>query len=136
MGPSASALPAEQPSAARHPVKLEKHGDVRSDPYFWLRERENPEVIAYLEAENAYTEAVMAHTVALQDKLYEEIVAGVNATQPGFSQIRRFSLLEREFTQEDGELTPTMKIKRFAINRKYKDVIDAMYPEDLAGDEE
>jgi long-chain acyl-CoA synthetase len=69
-------------------------------------------------------------------ELFEEIVAGVNTTQPGFSQIRRFSLLEREFTLEDGELTPTMKIKRFAINRKYKAVIDAMYPAPMPGEED
>ena len=69
-------------------------------------------------------------------RLFEEVVSGLNRELPGFSQVRRFTLLEEEFTQEGGELTPTMKVKRFAINRKYKDVIDAMYPEDLAGDEE
>lgn len=48
-------------------------GDERHDPYFWLREREAPEVMAYLEAENAYTDAQMAHTTALQEELFEEI---------------------------------------------------------------
>ncbi|MEX0747722.1 MAG: S9 family peptidase [Rhodothermales bacterium] len=65
---------AQTPPAARvDPVELEIHGHVRSDPYFWLRERENPEVIAYLEAENAYLEATMAHTKPLQEVLFEEI---------------------------------------------------------------
>ncbi|MCH7876419.1 MAG: S9 family peptidase [Gemmatimonadetes bacterium] len=61
------------PMAQRRPHRLEMHGDVRVDDYFWLRERENPEVIAYLEAENAWTQAVMAHTEALQVQLFEEI---------------------------------------------------------------
>ena len=65
---------AQTPPVARvDPVELTIHGDARSDPYFWLRERENPEVIAYLEAENAYLEASMAHTKPLQEKLFEEI---------------------------------------------------------------
>jgi oligopeptidase B len=61
------------PLAAERPVQLEKHGDVRSDPWFWLRERDNPDVIAYLEAENAYFDAVMKPLAALRDSLFEEI---------------------------------------------------------------
>ncbi len=49
------------------------HGAVRVDPYYWLRDRENPEVIDYLNAENAYTEAVMAHTEDFQENLFNEI---------------------------------------------------------------
>ena len=64
---------AEPPAAAIQPVELEKHGDIRIDDYYWLRERENPEVIEYLEAENAYTKAVLAHTEELQEALFEEI---------------------------------------------------------------
>ncbi len=61
------------PMARRIPHRLEKHGDVRIDPYYWLREQDNPEVRAYLEAENAYTEAVMAHTADLQEALFQEM---------------------------------------------------------------
>lgn len=61
------------PVAATHPKRLEAQGDVRIDPYFWLRERENPAVRAYVEAENAYTAAVMAHTESLQATLYREM---------------------------------------------------------------
>ena len=57
------------PVAKMVPVNLETHGHVRTDNYYWLRERDNPEVIAYLEAENAYTEAMMAHTDGLQEAL-------------------------------------------------------------------
>jgi len=48
------------------------HGDERVDDWFWLRERENPEVRAYLEAENGYADEVMAHTRELQDQLFAE----------------------------------------------------------------
>jgi hypothetical protein len=50
----------QAPIAERKPVELTLHGETRTDDYYWLRERENPEVTKYLEAENAYTEAVMA----------------------------------------------------------------------------
>ncbi|HUF17272.1 MAG TPA: S9 family peptidase [Thermoanaerobaculia bacterium] len=65
------------PTAKVVPFRLEKHGDVRTDNYYWLREREDPEVIAYLEQENAYTEQVLFHTKDLQEKLYDEIVARI-----------------------------------------------------------
>ncbi len=49
------------------------HGDVRLDPYAWLRNKDNPEVMKYLQAENKYTESVMSSTKPLQDKLFEEM---------------------------------------------------------------
>jgi len=61
------------PVVEKKPYELEAHGDVRIDDYYWLRERSNPEVLAYLEAENAYTAAVMAPTVELQAELFEEL---------------------------------------------------------------
>ena len=68
-----AATDATPPKADVRPVRLEKHGHIRSDPYFWLRERENPEVIAYLEAENAYTEEMMQPMQGLQSSLIAEI---------------------------------------------------------------
>ncbi len=73
---SGAALP-EPPVAKVLPHELDMHGDVRVDDYYWLKERENPEVIAYLEAENAYKEAVLKHTEPLQQKLYDEIVGRI-----------------------------------------------------------
>jgi oligopeptidase B len=61
------------PMAAARPYRLEAHGHVRTDEYYWLRDRDNPEVIRYLEDENAYTKAVMAHTEPLQERLFEEM---------------------------------------------------------------
>jgi len=68
------------PFAPERPVVLEAHGDRRTDPYYWLREKDNPEVIAYLQAENAYTDAVMAPTAGLQDRVYREIVGRIQET--------------------------------------------------------
>ena len=61
------------PMAAVRPHRFDEHGNVRIDQYYWLKERSNPEVIKYLEAENAYTKAVMAQTEALQGRLYDEL---------------------------------------------------------------
>lgn len=61
------------PKAKKIPMELTIHGHTRVDNYYWLRERENPEVIEFLEAENAYKEKVLEHTQPLQDKLFEEI---------------------------------------------------------------
>jgi oligopeptidase B len=68
------------PVADKKPHILELHGDRRIDNYFWMRERDRPEVIAYLEAENAYTEAMMQHTKTLQTRLYEEMLARIKET--------------------------------------------------------
>jgi oligopeptidase B len=72
--------PAAPPTAPRRPTLLRAHGDERLDNWYWLRERDDPDVIAYLEAENAYTKAAMADTTALQDTLYAEIVARIQET--------------------------------------------------------
>jgi oligopeptidase B len=56
------------------------HGEARSDPYFWLRDKPNPEVAAYLEAENAYTAAVMKPTEPFQDALYSEMLSHIKET--------------------------------------------------------
>ena len=61
------------PVAKTVPHELEAHGDVRVDDYYWLQERESPEVIAYLEAENNYTDAAMADSAELRDTLFKEI---------------------------------------------------------------
>ena len=52
----------DEPVAAARPHELTTHGHTRVDEYYWLRERESPEVIGYLESENAYTAAMTAHT--------------------------------------------------------------------------
>ena len=70
--------PAPQPPVAKKvPKELTQHGDTRIDNYYWLNEREDPEVIAYLEAENAYTKKMLERTDDLQKQLYQEIVGRI-----------------------------------------------------------
>jgi oligopeptidase B len=61
------------PTVEKRPVTLELHGDTRVDDYYWLRNRENPEVISYLEAENAHTETALAPFSGLQGILFDEM---------------------------------------------------------------
>jgi oligopeptidase B len=68
------------PVARREPVEHELHGDRRVDHYAWLRHKENPEVIAYLEAENAYTDAFLKPTEPFQEKLYQEMLGRILQT--------------------------------------------------------
>jgi oligopeptidase B len=88
---SSSSLPAvvaagASGSAPSPPVatKIQKvdevHGDRCVDDYFWLRDKQNPEVAAYLNAENAYADAVMKPTLAFQEALYKEMLARIKET--------------------------------------------------------
>ena len=61
------------PNAAVKEKKLAKHGDIRIDPYYWLNDAENPEVIQYLEDENTYTKAILKPTEKFQKELFEEM---------------------------------------------------------------
>jgi oligopeptidase B len=72
-------MPSE-PAAPRRPHRLELHGDVRVDDWYWLRDRDDPEVLAYLEAENAYADELLAPETDLRRRLFEEIRARVVET--------------------------------------------------------
>ncbi len=72
---------ASQPPIARVvPKEIAVHDDTRIDNYFWLRDRTDPDVVAYLEAENRYTEELMAPAQALREKLYKEILGRIQET--------------------------------------------------------
>lgn len=68
------------PIAPKRPKVLSKHGDSRIDDYYWLNDRSDDEVIAYLNAENAYTKEKLAHTEDLQSTLYDEMVGRIKQT--------------------------------------------------------
>jgi oligopeptidase B len=68
------------PAARKVEKKIDLHGEVLIDNYFWMRQKSSPEVIAYLEAENAYTDAVMKPTGAFQEALYKEMLARIKET--------------------------------------------------------
>jgi oligopeptidase B len=78
--PATDAAGQSPPVAAIRPHTDTLHGDVRVDNYAWLRERTDPEVISYLEAENAWTAAGMRHTEALQARLYQEMLGRIKQT--------------------------------------------------------
>lgn len=61
------------PVAEKHPEELTIHGHTRIDNYYWLNDRDNPEVIGYIEAENEFLIDMMAHTERLQERLYNEM---------------------------------------------------------------
>jgi oligopeptidase B len=70
-----------EPPVARVDPRVEVvHGETRVDHYYWLRDRRNPEVIAYLEAENRHAEEVMRHTEGLQERLYQEMRTRIKET--------------------------------------------------------
>jgi oligopeptidase B len=77
---AANAQDLRPPVAALHPKVDTLHGEIRTDNYFWLREKTSPDVIAYLNAENAYTDAKMRRTEALQKKLYDEMLSRIRET--------------------------------------------------------
>lgn len=68
------------PVAPRRPVTLVAHGDERVDEWHWLRDRDDPAVVAHLEAENDYTAAVLSSTADLQQRLYDEMVGRIQET--------------------------------------------------------
>ena len=72
--------PAVPPVAKIVPVSTTLFGDTRTDPYAWLRDRNDPDTIKYLEAENAYTQAMMKSTEELQAKLYAEMLGRIKQT--------------------------------------------------------
>jgi len=70
----------QPPMAEKKPKTTNIHGTTLVDPYFWLREKTNPAVMAHLKAEDAYAEAVMKPTAALQEKLYNEMLSHIKQT--------------------------------------------------------
>jgi len=68
------------PAAQREPVEHVLHGDRRVDHYGWLRHKQSPETLGYLEAENAYTDAVLKPTEDFQEKLYQEMLGRIQQT--------------------------------------------------------
>ncbi|MBO9627575.1 MAG: oligopeptidase B, partial [Microbacterium sp.] len=70
----------DAPIAARRPSVRTHHGDAFEDPYEWMREKDSPEVVSHLEAENAYTDARTAHLAPLRERIFQEIKGRVQET--------------------------------------------------------
>ncbi|MGH9561457.1 MAG: oligopeptidase B, partial [Terracidiphilus sp.] len=73
------------PTARKQHTQTQMHGVQLADDYAWLRDQENPEVAAYLEAENAYAEAVMAPLAGLREQLYQEMLSHIKQTDVSVS---------------------------------------------------
>ncbi|MEQ8422311.1 MAG: S9 family peptidase [Arenibacter algicola] len=104
------------PSAKKIKKQLIKHNDVRIDDYYWLNERENPEVIAFLEQENAYYEAMTAHTKELKDSLFTEMKSRIKEDDSSvpykfngywyatrYEVGKEYPIFTRRFEKEDAE---------------------------------
>jgi len=72
--------PTTPPVAPQHEHRETRHGATVIDPYFWLREKSSPEVVKYLENENAYTQALTANLKPFEDKLYSEMLGRIKQT--------------------------------------------------------
>ncbi len=78
--PATEVAPPGPPVAKKVPKMDVLHGERRVDDYYWLRDKTKPEVISYLEAENAYTASVMKPTEAFQEALYQEMLGRIKQT--------------------------------------------------------
>jgi oligopeptidase B len=112
----------DPPKATPIPKRLENFGRTRVDNYYWLKERTDPKVIAYLDAENAYTDAMMAHTKAFQKSLYDQIVGRIkqaDTTAPvfdnGYDYYTRF---------ETGKQYPILVRKKGSLQAAEETLLD------------
>lgn len=123
------------PEAKKIPKTLEIHGDQREDPYFWLNERDNLEVIQYLEEENAYAEAVMKDTEDFQQQLFDEMKARYKEDDQSlpyffneywyivrFEQGKEHPLFTRKFQTLENEEEILLDVNILAKDQKFFEV--------------
>ncbi|MEJ8756130.1 S9 family peptidase [Pontibacter sp. H259] len=113
----------QPPVAKKVPKQLTQHSHTRTDNYYWLNERENPEVIAYLNAENEYTKKVMADTEALQEKLFNEIVARIKQTDESVPYKKNGYFYYTRF--EAGKEYPIYARKKGSLDAKEEVMVNA-----------
>ena len=143
------------PVLKKIPHKLEIHGDARTDDYFWLNERDNPEVLAYLEKENAYTAKRMAHTSDLQERLFQELKSRSKPEQESvpyrygnyfyyhrYERNREYPIYCRKKGSISGDEEILLDVNKIAEGHDYYDVEDfeaspdhrfAAFPVDIVG---
>jgi oligopeptidase B len=110
------------PVANKHVRVTEIHGHTLKDDYFWLREKSNPDVSKYLEAENAYTEGVMAPTKGLQETLYKEMLGRIKQTDLSVpSRIGDYFYYSRT---EEGKQYPYMCRRRGSMQSAEEVLLD------------
>jgi oligopeptidase B len=110
------------PLAKRVPHVTEIHGYTLKDDYFWLREKKNPDVIKYLEEENAYTDEVMRPTKEMQETLYKEMLGRIKQTDLSVpSRIGDYYYYSRT---EEGKQYPYMCRKKDSMDGKEELLLD------------
>jgi len=112
----------QPPTAKKVPHTTEIHSYTLKDDYFWLREKKNPEVLKYLEAENAYTEEVMKPTKEFQEALYKEMLGHIKQTDLSVpSRIGEYYYYSRT---EEGKQYPYMCRKKGSLDGKEEVLLD------------
>ena len=112
----------EPPIAEQIPYQLKKHEEIRIDPYYWMRERSNPEVIDYLERENDYYKKMTQHTEEFKSELFEELK----------NRIKEEDNSVPYFFNEYWYITRYEKGKQYPIYTRKKDSLTA--PEEILFD--
>ena len=121
-----------QPIAPQRPHTITTHGDERADPWFWLREQDDPQTMEYLRAENAFTAAFMQPLEALQEAIYAEIRGRIKEddnTVPEkegdfyyyvrFEEGGQYPIYCRRQSSDDGPETVLLDVNRLAEGRDY-----------------
>ncbi len=113
------------PVAAMKPYEVKSPFGTRRDEYYWLRDdkRQNPEVLAYLGAENAYKDAMMAHVKPLEDRLYGEIVARIKQDDAGVPYLKRGHWYYWRY--ETGDEYPVYARKAGSLHAPEQVILDA-----------
>jgi oligopeptidase B len=104
------------------PVRLEKHGHVRVDNYHWLRERDNPEVLRYLNDENEHAEKATAHGRGFEEKLFEEIKGRFKQTDMSVPYKRDDYFYYTRY--QDGKEYPLYARKRGTLDQQEEVLLD------------
>jgi len=133
----------DQPRAAQRPHRMERHEDVRIDEYYWLNDRENPEVIDYLNAENAYREEGMAGSKPLVDLLYAEMTGRLDPNeaslpvemdgywyQSRYQEGKEYPVHVRFQGSEEGPEQPVLDVNELAEGKPYCQVASMVMTRD------
>src|SRR6266478_1094314 len=117
-----SIAPPTPPMAEKKPKTTKIHGTTLVDNYFWLREKSNPQVMEYLRAEDAYSEAAMKPTAALQEKLYKEMLSHIKQTDVNVPY--RWGNYYYYSRTEEGKQYPIFCRKQGSLEAKEEVILD------------
>jgi oligopeptidase B len=118
------------PVADKRPVELERHGHVRIDDYFWLNQREDPNVLGYLEAENAYADYQLESSAGLRSRLIDEMKSRIKEDDE--SAPYRYGEYYYYYRYEPGKEYPIHARKRGSLDADEEILLDI---NSIAGDE-